>query len=222
MKTSFVIVTTALSMVLGSGVQAQTINWGSEVLSSLADSKGSTLDDTYVFELGSFKSGFVPVQANLDDWFTNWNVFDRAAYNKDLGYITSSVQMQDNGTSSSAYQTPGAPSFEGLEAYLWIRKDEQPVAGNELLLTHATHWIFPTAIPGCCDNGIPLEWSVSDLTPGDMPKFGNQGGKSGPGESAVSGSYALQTYTFVPEPSGLALIALGGLTLALNRRRAGI
>jgi hypothetical protein len=199
--------------------RGQTINWGSEVSSVVVNSKGAALDKSYVFELGAFRSGFTPDKSNIGDWYLNWNAFDQAAYNKDFGYFTSSAMMEDDGSSSSAYRTPGAPSFEGLEGYLWIRNNEKQGVGTEWLLARAGDWIFPKATPGCCDNGLPIDWSVSDLTSKDTPIYGSQGGTPGPGASAVTGYFTLQTYTFAPEPSSSLLLVLGGLSLALKRRR---
>ena len=34
---------------------AQTLNWGNAVFDSPMDSKGNTLDSSYVFQLGAFK-----------------------------------------------------------------------------------------------------------------------------------------------------------------------
>ena len=58
-------------------IQAQTLNWGNEVFGDLTDSEGVTLDNTFVFELGSFFNGFVPTESNLDQWVLNWEVFDQ-------------------------------------------------------------------------------------------------------------------------------------------------
>lgn len=219
MKRFFMLLTVISCLLAGSRLSAQTLNWGSEVFSDLADSNGITLDDTFVFELGAFLDGFIPDETNVDAWASNWRVFDQAAYNQSLGYFTSTVQMLDNGTSDSAYSTGGAMSFEGLSAYLWVRNSDDPVEGTEWLLTRSDAWVFPTAVPGCCDNEVPLQWSVSDLDGGDIPNWGNQGGIIGPGEYTVTGPYTLQTFTFVPEPSAAALAFVGICACFLRRKR---
>ena len=54
--------------------------------------------------------------------------------------------MLDDGTSNSPFMH-GAPSFEGLDAYIWIRKGDQPVEGSEWLLTRAIQLDFPRRDP---------------------------------------------------------------------------
>ncbi len=219
--------------------QSQTLDWGSEVFTNLYDSNGQTLDNTFVFEMGAFVAGFVPEASNVSSWSANWRVFDRASYDPLLGYFTKwgteteTLRMLDDGTSNSPYMTPGSMSFEGLNAFLWVRKGELPVEGSEWLLTRADNWTFPTATPGCCDNEPPSQWSVSDLDGGDIPVWGRQAGdtndpyvSTGPGvftssgPSTYPGSSTLQTFTFVPEPSAAIMTALAGCVMVLRRRRA--
>ena len=215
----------ACAALLTAGARAQTINWGSEVFSDLRDSNGQTLGDIYVFEIGAFDPGMdpasEPLSTNLDAWLDHWNVFDRASYNGSLGYFTGTVEMTDAGLSNSPWLNADIPSFEGLDAYLWIRKGDTPVPGSEWLVVRAANWTFPTAIPGCCDNSLPAEWSVSDLTPANTPAWGAQGPVTGPGEYTYGGATTLQTHTFpvVPEPSAALAFAALALSSIARRRR---
>ena len=152
-----------LLLALAPNLQAQTLNWGSLAGSDFADSNGVTLDNMYVFELGAFSSGFVPDRDNLTSWRDHWNVFDRGAYNQGNGVFASSVEdgvlMTDTGLSNSGFlSNPTLSSFEGLDAFLWVRKGDPPVEGSEWLLVRASTWKFPTAVPGCCDSQGVLEW----------------------------------------------------------------
>ena len=202
---------------------AQTLDWASPVGTDIVDSRGNPIDSLFVIEIGAFVDGFTPDETNVDTWFANWRVFDQAVYNPTLMYFTSVASMNDDGTSGSPHSTSGF-SFEGLDAFLWIRRGDLPVEGNEWLLTRAVstdpskNWVFPEAVPGCCDNEPNLQWSVSDLDGDDIPEWGSQGGVPGSGVFTVTGSYTLQTYTFVPEPSSLAFAALSA-GLLLRRRR---
>ena len=221
MKNHIPLLVSALLALAGTHSQAQTLNWGSEVMSSMVDSEGAALDEnTFIFELGSFANGFTPDADNVDSWIANWQVFDRAAYDQGYGVFTSSVQILNDGTSNSTFETPLAQSFAGLEAYLWVRNDDNPVEGSEWLLTRATNWVFPTPDPtdDCCDTGI-VEWSVSDLDGGNIPVWGGQDGVNGSGYHTDNGIYTLQTFTFVPEPSSTLLAGLAGVLLLLRRRR---
>ena len=214
--------------------QAQTIKWGSEVFSDLLDSKGDALGikpgSSFVFELGAFNAGFIPQPQNMDQWFSMWNVFDRASYNAVNGYFTSSVQMTDEGTSNSLFLdlTPATTSFAGLPAYLWVRNVENGLGSENLLVRpgDAEKWKFPSPVAGCCDNEVPLEWSVSDLAATDIPRFGSQGDVRGPGERTYDGYSNLQTHTSsssegeaTPEPGASVLVLVLGVMALLDRRR---
>ena len=189
--------------------QAQTLNWASPVFSDLADSHGLTLDGAFSFQIGVFADDFAPQESNAPDWEANWILLDEADYNASLGYFTSSAFLKD----VPDYQSV----FAGRNAYLWIRNGGSPEPGTEWFLGRAASWVLPESVPGCCGNGLPVEWSVSDLA-GVVPDFGGQGGLQGPGQIDNPGSFTLQTATFVPEPSALALLALA-TALAARRRR---
>lgn len=221
-----------LILILGGQARSQTFNWGSEAFSDLADSKGDVLDDTFIFELGAFTGGFIPGADNVMDWKNNWQAFDKADYNGIetptddgiYGYFTSSASMTDDGLSDSSDMSPASISFEGLSAYVWIRNSDDPSTSTEWLLARNSAWTFPSAIPGCCDNGTPLEWSTSDLTMSDIPVWGTQEGVVGDGIITDNSVFTLQTATFddpmlVPEPSVFLLKALAAALFVLRRRR---
>ena len=203
MKNHFALLATGILLAGGSRCFSQNLNWGGPAFSDFADSAGNTLDNTFVFELGAFSGGFEPTASNVDSWFDHWQVFDRAFYN-------------------SPHLSPGALSFEGLSAFLWVRKGDEPVEGSEWLLTRADAWVFPTAVPGCCDEGLPVEWSLSDLDVADVPTWGKQGVTSGSGVWTENDPHTLQTYTFVPEPSSALLTVMAGLITVLRRRRTAV
>jgi hypothetical protein len=228
MKYSFFPSLAVMAVLVASG-HARTLNWGSVVDSKLVDSHGVTLDGTFDFELGAFAAaplGWVPSVGNTSEWFSYWKIFDRAGYSAADGYFTSKVLINADGTSNSSVADAG--SFAGLDAYLWIHDDALPTLGGEWLLARDPSWTFPAASPGCCDNALPIEWSVSDLGLDDTPVFGTQGGVSGPGSRTYEGPSTLQTHTLsptggeglLPEPSS-ALLVLGLGVLALLDRRRG-
>ncbi len=206
--------------------EAQTLIWGSRVFDDLMDSKGQVLDHTFIFELGAFADDFSPDSSNVADWSNNWRIFDAAAYNglEDpddgiYGYFTGVAQMLDDGTSASPFASP-LFGFSGLEAYIWVRNSDDPVPGSEWFLFRASDWLYPEADPGCCDNDLPIEWSLGDLENDDsIPVWGGRGSNKGGGVYTENGRHAMQTYTFVPEPSSVFLIGIAGISAALRRRR---
>lgn len=223
---------------------AVTINWGSETFSEILDSHGVALDNSYVFQLGVFSTTtglgevpYVPELRSLTDWAGHWKVFDQADYDvlvdgdgKSWGTFSSHPVLMDDGTSDSSFATAGF-NFTGLDAYLWIYKPGEAALGGENLLVRAAGWEFP-ATSECCGTTLPLDWSVSDLTVGDVPTLGHQKGSGsivavGAGDSPYTGSSdsaigALQTGTFVPEPGSALLVLLLGMMAVLDRRRVWI
>ncbi|MCH7227846.1 PEP-CTERM sorting domain-containing protein [Haloferula sp. A504] len=218
----------AVLLCVGTVLHAQQIDWGSEIFSDLVDSEGEVLDNTFVFQLGAFDAGYNPADYEPGDWLNHWQVFDEAAYNGIeepvddgvWGYYTSTANMEPDGTSDSPEESSGATSFEGRQAYIWIRNGDNPEPGTEWFVVTTSSWVYPTADSGCCGSSLPLEWSSSDLTSGDTPLWGSQGGIEGPGVYSVTGIYTQQTFTFVPEPSIAMLVGLGGMLWAVRRKRA--
>lgn len=224
---SKLLLTLALLLLGISTARSQTLNWGSPIhrdfSSHLSDSSGHPLDETFVFELGSFDNGFDPTASNTSQWAANWKVFDAASYLEGTfdpitGYVTATADMNPSGFSNSGQVTSPTFSFAGLQAYLWVKNSNSPVEGTEWALVRADAWTFPAADPGCCPTEHPIAWSVSDLT-NETPVWGGQEGIEGDGVRSVfsPGSY-IQTYTFVPEPSSTLLIGLGALLLTRRRR----
>ena len=229
MKAPFKTSLFSITLALGAVSQGQTLEWGSpndiNIMDSLGNTLENTLDNTYIFELGAFINNFTPTASNYNDWLGNWQVFDRADYNSLDAYFTGSADMLDDGTSNSDFLTPGAISFEGRNAYLWVRNSNDPVPGTEWFLARADSWVFPNAIPGCCDEGPPIQWSLSDLNIDPLnpvtPVWGNHLGQLGGGVYSVTDSdFDLQTHTFIPEPSSLVLALLGSGLLFVRRRPA--
>ncbi len=193
--------------------RSQTLNWASLTESTIVNSQGDPLDNTFLFEIGAFADGFVPTDSNIGTWGTKWQAFDTTDYSYDsvaLGYFTGTADVQS---------VPGYTSmFQGLKAYLWIRN-----TGNTehfLASTSNDAWRFPLLVPGCCPNGEGPTWSVSDLNT-DTPIWGSQLGNEGGGDPGVLGPpgspFDLQTHA-IPETSS-AVLALLGFSIAITRRR---
>lgn len=222
----------ALACCLFSGqAQATPVSWGSILPSDLRDSYGNSLDSTFFMQLGYFESTFTPDSNNTSNWAANWHVFDQAAYyglddpansfDPANGYFArESIGIDETGQSLSPYAEVGL-NFTGQDAYLWTFNLNTPGVGTQWLLTRANGWVFPAgSVVGCCENELPLQWSLSDLDT-ETPIWGGNGGQRGAGTYTDTNvnyaNYALQTFTFIPEPS-TALLAALGLAFALMRR----
>ncbi|MEO7100963.1 MAG: PEP-CTERM sorting domain-containing protein [Luteolibacter sp.] len=225
MKLRKILLILPAAIALATSASAVQINWGSPVDSVIRDSFGIPLNETFAIQLGYFESvlgvQFKPDFSNMGDWSSHWKVFDQAAYNAEDGYFTSSATMDSTGSSDSPFASLGV-DFSNEEAYIWIQKPGTSEAGAEWFLGRSTDWVLPEKpADDCCDTRV-LEWSVSDLKPaGDTPVYGKQGEMQGAGLYTVTGPYTLQTFV-VPEASSSLLLAIGGMAVALRRRRTGI
>jgi len=205
-------------------------DWGSEVYSELFDSYGNRLDASYTFELGAFDPSFTPTAGNITSWAANWKVFDSTAINTTFDLFRSSAYMLDDGTSTSAFADPIGYDFRGLDAYIWGYNSKNYTQTLEWVWFRAPSWIFPASFtPG--PPLTPTDWSISQLTAGDVPLFGRQGTAVGLGYASapgVLGQYNLQTYTLestqvIPEPSTIFIaVLLAAIAIAhrWKRRRA--
>ena len=216
---------------------AQTLEWGEGVGIPLIDSDGDAIDDSYKFELGAFALNFNPDESNVGEWLTHWRVFDRLIFDSVFGFSTSSTTILDNVTSESQFASDPSFSFSKLDAYIWVRNGDEPVPGSEWFLARAETWSFPEFGGDCCANEF-IQWSTTDLSSSDVPVWGWQNVTSTPDGTEGSGVFsqmgfdersvitppyerapAIQTHTFIPEPSSALLTLLAGFGLLLRRRR---
>jgi hypothetical protein len=199
----------------------ETINWGSPVWSDLVNSSGVALDASFTFQLGTFATGFVPTSSNVGLWAANWKVFDQAVFNPSLGYYSGSANILTGGGGSSTYAS--THDFRGQTAYVWgFNTQTYGGSGMEWFWGGASTWQFPATVNPGTPSTTPMEWSLSDLTSGDIPLYGAQGGAVGDGYASAPGTHDLQTYSIpsvIPEaPVGGVGIVLAIGTL-LRRRR---
>ncbi len=210
---------------------ASTIYWGSAVNDQLYDSHGNALDDSFIFELGTF-GDFVPDDDNLHLWLANWKVLDRATapaangWNSSEGFFNSSVSLLYDGTSSSP-SSSGFVFSPGEQAYIWVYNSQDLVLDTEwALITNnssdgdsSDDWLIP-ALPlecGCGATPDSLEWRLSTAT---QPGFGGLHDEYGPGNvSDIPPSFALQSAT-LPEPGSAFLVLAASFLFGYRRRRA--
>jgi hypothetical protein len=187
-------------LILSAKAGAQTIQWGSSMFTTFEDSQGVTLDASYNFELGTFDNSFVPTLFNVDDWASNWRVFDTAVYNAALGVFSSTADMTPSGGSASP-TGDASFDFQNLQAYIWIYNFNTPGPDTEWHLAAHNDWIFPEALEECCNNQPPVQWEINQTVEPDDP---------------------ITTVPVVPEPSGALLVSIIGVLAILRRRRTRV
>jgi hypothetical protein len=225
MMSRFVVAAVAIVLTVAPLRAEVLFDWGSEYYSELFDSYGNRLDASYTFELGAFDPSFTPTAVNFTSWAAIWNVFVSNTINTTFVLFRSSAYMLDDGTSSSLAADPAGYDFRGLDAYIWGYNSKSYTQTLEWVWFRAPSWIFPASFaPG--PPVTPTDWSISQLTAGDVPLFGRQAGDVGLGYASapgVLGQYNLQTYTLtpgpagVPEPSTVIFAALLVVIAALHR-----
>lgn len=203
------------------------IEWGTPVLRELYDSYGFELDSSYTWELGAFNPSFTPTATNVEQWSANWWIFDRASFNPGIGFVIGNVILNDDGTSSNTNSYVTNADYQGLDAYIWGYNKKEYEFGLEWIWvrhggTNTNAWTFPTNVSALPPD-LEVEWITSDLIDSDVPLWGSQLGVIGLGYASNPGIYDLQTYTIVPEPSGIVagflLVAGAGVYHWKRRRR---
>lgn len=201
-------------------------------LSSLAndvflDSNGSALDGAYTFEWGTFEVGFTPDSENLDQWASNWKVFDAAIAGNGWNPAGTEVYQQadhaSTGASTSGFSNPLHTFGEGDAAYLWVYSTKDIYTSPEWALLadlNKTSNLFPDSwvIPDpALQNGESFDWHTRDL---DTAVWGGVNNVQGSGEYTVApASFTIQTHV-VPEPGSALLLLAAGLLFRLRRGSA--
>ena len=209
------------------------IEWSSATIAqTITDSDGNAINAAdYAIELGGFGNGFVPTGDNIDEWVSNWQVFDAVTTpDDDVGDIFVSgsgtdarfagADFLDVDQTSLSLDGNGTDIFSaGLQAYVFIRNSDVTGPDSEWLLytsQEGVDWEFPAVAGSQLQQ--PLNFSLGEA---DEFLFGAGNGVVGPGEVGPNAptDFALRTHTFVPEPSTPLLLLASALGLACRRRR---
>lgn len=228
MKTLLTLLPMLVTWLSLSQLQARTISWSNLVGDDLFNSQGVALDASFTFEMGIFINDFVPTSSNINDWNTNWQVFDAAVvgdgWNVGAQFFASTAEQLPSGLSNSSFTT-GGTFLLSSQAYLWVYHSKTVDFSSEWALVSdfsgvgniADRWVFPSP-PTEDQVNLSMTWSLADA---ETALFGalHSGVSEGGGEvTNQPSSFSLQTYQ-VPEPGSALLIASAGLLMLIRRRR---
>ncbi len=231
-----ILITVALTFIPNTA-HAVTLHWGSAAGDFIYESDGTSAVDpgSFNFELGTFSDGFDPSANPLSSWASNWHRLDIGTYNSTTGFLTGSVTLNaapaPDGSILDGNATDTASFFFGKDAYVWIYNQNSTVDETLewVLLANPTGdgsdpetaWTFPTAGEADARSDV-IDFRISD--PGVTPLFGGENkGTPSTGDGISTGTpttFALQTFTIIPEPSSTFLLALGVLTLFARRKQS--
>lgn len=203
----------------------RTINYQSTLEAVNVTSGGVPLDDTLIFELGTFTGGFLPTLSNTSDWLTHWAPAPNSSASPYSGATTYySTDPVPFGGPANAFQgfmilnpndNPFAP---GLQGYFWGFDERQSVPAAEWVLLSNTASVIPTVILGEIEIS-DLNWLTSD--PGTYSVSGSVNPNFNP-EAPVTEqpAHLVSSLVVIPEPRGLLLVL--PVALLLGRRPSSL
>lgn len=153
---------------IGLFAQAQ-IFWQSSVgAPHLQSDNTQSLTSDFVFELGTFRNGFIPVSSNTGEWMDNWVPLDKVNFNISTGLFSGATIL----TSNDPPFTIGAP------VYIWSRNR---LAGDvEWALVSRSGWNWPNVSGGGGPNpgggGLTFFTLDDDVASGDLVVGSADGG----------------------------------------------
>lgn len=136
------------------------INWASDINASNEDSESQAITGDFIFELGSFGSGFV--ESDQSTWAAAWKALDRVRYQESDSAFGKTTVFSQN-TSDFAV---------GQRAYIWGFRPSGPV--SEWILISDPAWTWPNATSPL---SFPRNWLVAFATEslvGTINSSGNQ------------------------------------------------
>lgn len=229
MKSSPLVILSALFCALTGIAESRPIAWGSGFHDLLFDANGSALSTAFSFEVGTFDPGFAPTPLNVHQWAANWQVFDRSfdpdanGWNAVEQFFTGFATHQADGTSDSPDALPTDVFVQGTQVYLWAYDTKTVDVTSQWALVSDVNFAGNTfnnwLIPDPLDvNPGTLEWNLADADTAVLGGVNNiQYAGAFMSDPPV---FSLQTaFLTVPEPGGALLIAVTGFLVQVRRRR---
>lgn len=214
----------AYSLIICHYAQAGTIHWGNALGDSFYSSTGSQISTTdlssqFKFELGVFEAGFTPNGTNVNLWTSKWKKLDSASYG--VGSFAGSVTLGSGGILDGDTSEP-VSIFAGQQAYIWVYNGLSLTPGSEWSLVSNTNWILSDS-----SGQVASTQSLFLSNPGTTATFGQEQGDgtlstgAGYASNPLNSGFQIQTYSFIPEPSTMALL-FSGMGLLWRRRRPSV
>jgi len=211
---------TFTTLALAASARGAGIGWGNSPFDPvpMVDNYGNALDDTYVFELGTFGS-FVPTSSNTELWAVNWKLLSVAAAPNDwFPEIPSFGQNLTFNTNGTVQGLPGSATFTaGEQAYLWVHSGDQWALVTDTSPSNLAddEWVIPNPNDGSPDSQVTWVLDNADV----VIVGGVNGIQSGTPFSYDPGSnFRLQT-AVIPEPGSSLLVLLAGCLARFHRFR---
>jgi hypothetical protein len=114
-------------------LQAGLVYWGSEGFVENADSRNRVWTADFTMTLGVFKSGFVPVEANREQWTANWTELAVATFCTDEARFAGVADI-----------SKPLPAGSDAQVYFWAKNGNDLTKGPEWLLVTKPDWKWPT------------------------------------------------------------------------------
>lgn len=203
---------------------AATVNFHDVPGNALLQADGVTaLDDSFRFELGTFKASFIPTAHNIQDWVLNWEPFSRAeapafnGWNSSVSYFDKDAELLPDGTSNQGLSSDVFAAGDAV--YLWIY--------DVMTLNSAFEWALITN--DSSDSNVANNWVMPDpsetfstdftLASASKAIWGGVNNVQGAGDFAAPLTiFHLQTHT-VPEPTGVVLLLSAAGCAVMRRKR---
>ncbi|MGI9242763.1 MAG: hypothetical protein ACR2RV_18345 [Verrucomicrobiales bacterium] len=135
-------------------VAGTTIGFGSSVGATNITSYGGLVDESFMFQLGTFEGGFIPTAQNTDLWLQSWreasDVEGQPLQGNTAPYRTDELGgvfppgMRVNSFTSSVTLDHNTPPFDlGGQLYIWGYNRRALPGSAEWILISDPSWIWP-------------------------------------------------------------------------------
>lgn len=137
------------------------VYWGSEGFVQNSDSKSRVWTPDFTMSLGVFKSGFVPVEANREQWATNWTELSIAKFSPDEARFAGVVDVSQP-----------LPTGADSQVYFWAKNGSDLTKGPEWLLVTKPDWKWPSVSAA---SAPAITWTTGKAASAVVGEIGTNG-----------------------------------------------